>query len=156
MICGAHVVDEQTGRCVHVADDGGEPAVVPEIADGEAAGGLRSGDAWAGAGGDVGEGAVAIVVIKDARLLKSAAEMLAVDFGIDVSIDEEQVGPAIVIEIEKHGAPSEIFGVEAESHWESDIIESAIAVIPIERGGVVRKICFEDVELAVAVVIGNG
>ena len=115
VIGGRKVVDEKAGRSVHVADDGGELAIVPEIADGEAARRTRSGDSGTGVRGDVGEGGVAVVVIKDARFLEIAAEMLAIDFGIDVAIDEEKIGPAVVIEIEEHGAPPEVFGVEAET-----------------------------------------
>jgi hypothetical protein len=152
----ANVVDEEAGRRVHVADDGGEAAIVPQIADGEAARRIYRGDAGASVGGDVGESGVAIVVIKDAGFLESAAEMLAVDFGVDVAIDEKKIGPAVVVEIEKHRTPSEIFCVEAKAGGISDVVESSIAVVAIESGGVVGEICFEDVQLAVTVEVGDG
>src|ERR1700722_3144234 len=150
----ASIVDEQAGWAVHVADDGGEAAVVPQITDGQAPRRIHGGDAGGGIGGNVGEGAVTIVVIKDARFLESAAQMLAVDFRIDVAVDEEEIGPAVIVEVEEHGAPAEVFGVEAQAGGIGDVVESAVAVVAIESGGVVGEICFEDVELAVAVVIG--
>ena len=131
-------------------------AVVPQIADGKTTRRIYRGDAGSGVGGNVGEGAVAIVVIEDARFLKGAAEMLAVDFGVDVAVDEKKIGPAVVVEIEKHGAPAEIFGVEAEAGGIGDVVEGAVAVVAIERRGVVGEIGFEDIELAVAVVVGDG
>jgi len=155
MICGAHVVDEETGRGVHIADDGGEASVVPEIADGQAARRIYGGDARTGVGGNVGERAVSVVVIKDARFLEGAAEMLAVDFGVDVAVDEEEIGPAVVVEVEEHRAPAEIFGVEAEASGISNIVKSAVAIVAIESRGVVGEIGFENVEVAVAVVVGD-
>src|SRR5690348_12262813 len=156
VIGSVHVVDEEAGRGIHVADDGGEAAVVPEIADGEAARRIWGGDTWAGVSGDVGESGIAVVVIKDARFLEGAAEMLAIDFWIDVAVGEEEIGPAVVIKVEEHGAPAEVFGVEAEAGGESNVVESAVAVVAVERGSVVREIGFEDVEVAVAVGVGDG
>ena len=133
VIGGANLIDKEAGRGVHVADDGGKFAIVPEIADGEAARRFRHGDARAGGCGNVSERAVAIVVIENARLLVIAAEMLHVHFGIDVAVDEEQIGPAVVVKIEEHGAPAEILRVQAEAGGKGDIVEGAVAVAAIER-----------------------
>ena len=43
---------------------------------------------------------------------------VAVDLGIDVAIHQNQVGPAVVVEIEKHRAPAEILRVQAEARSE--------------------------------------
>ena len=95
-------------------------------------------------------------MIEDARFLEGAAEMLAVDFGVNVSVYKKNIGPAIAVEIEEHSAPAEVFGVESEAGGVGDVVESAVAVVTIESGGVVGEIGFEDVEFAVAVVVGDG
>src|SRR5580704_16807362 len=82
--------------------------------------------------------------------------MLFVYFGIDVAVDQQEIGPTVIVEIEKHGAPAEILGVQAEAGVKSDIVEGAIAVVAIERGSVVGEIGFENVQVAVAVEIRNG
>ena len=113
-------------------------------------------DGRAGNQRNIGECAVAIVVIEDARLLKIAAEMILVHFGINVAVDKQQIGPAIVVKIQKHRAPAEILGVQTEAGGESHIVKVAIAIVAIERGSVVGEIGFENIELAVAVEIGDG
>src|SRR5436309_14947521 len=46
--------------------------------------------------------------------------------------------------------------MQAEAGGEGGVGEGAVAVVVVERGSVIGKICLEDVEPAVAVVIGNG
>src|SRR5260370_27944300 len=46
--------------------------------------------------------------------------------------------------------------MEAKAGGEGGVVKSAIAVVAIERSGVVGEIGFENIELAVAVVVGNG
>ena len=87
--------------------------------------------------------------------MKIAAEMLGVDLGIDVTVYEQEVGPTVVVEIEKHGAPAEVLGVQAETRGVGDVVESAVAIVAVERGGVVGEVGFENVEAAVAVVVGG-
>ena len=104
---------------------------------------FRRGDAGTGVGGDIGKSTVAVVVVENARFLKGTAEMLAIHFRVDVAIDEENIGPAVVIEVKEHGAPAEVFRVEAEAGGIRDVVECAVAVVAIESGGVVGEICFE-------------
>src|SRR5260370_17943742 len=46
--------------------------------------------------------------------------------------------------------------MEAKAGGEGGVVKSAIGVVAIERSGVVGEIGFENIELAVAVVVGNG
>src|ERR1700730_98307 len=82
--------------------------------------------------------------------------MLAIHFGIDVSVDEQEIRPAAVIEIEKHGAPAEILRVQAEAGVEGDIVKGAVPIVAVERGSIVGKIGFKNVQVTIAVEIGNG
>src|SRR5437016_2000929 len=45
--------------------------------------------------------------------------------------------------------------MQAEAGGEGGVGEGAIAVVVVERGSVVGEICLEDVEPAIAVVVGN-
>ncbi len=94
-------------------------------------------------------------MIEDARFPEIAAEMLAVDFGIDVAVDEEQIGPAVIVEIEKHDAPAEILRVQSKPGGKGFVVEGAVAVVAVKRGSVVGEIGFEKVEFPVAVIIRN-
>src|SRR5580700_3632944 len=61
VVCAVNFIDEEAGRGVHVTDYRREPAVVPQIADGQAARRIKGSDAGTGVDGNVGEGAVAVV-----------------------------------------------------------------------------------------------
>src|SRR5271154_6679017 len=62
MIGSTDLVDEKTGRRVHVADHRGKFAFIPKIADREAARGTVHGNAGPGGGGNVVESAVPQIV----------------------------------------------------------------------------------------------
>src|SRR5260370_17327646 len=82
--------------------------------------------------------------------------MLLVHFWVDVSVHQQQVGPAIVIEVEEQGVPSEILGVESQSGGERNVVKCSISVVTIERGSVVGKIGAKNVQLAVTIEISDG
>src|SRR5579864_87367 len=75
---------------------------------------------------------------------------------VDMAVDQEKIRPAIIVEVEKHGAPTEIASMSAESGRIGYIGEGSVAVVVIERRGVVGKVGAEEIEIAVAVVVGNG
>src|SRR4029077_10238078 len=59
-------------------------------------------------------------------------------------------------EIEKHRAPAQILSVQAEPGAIGDIVERAVAIVAIQGRGIVGKISLENVQLAVAIEIGDG
>ena len=71
--------------------------------------------------------------------------MLTIDFRIDVAIHQQQIGPAVIIEIQKHRSPAQILGVESKARRSGCVGERAATVIFVKRGCVIRKICFENV-----------
>src|SRR5689334_2932493 len=81
--------------------------------------------------------------------------MLFIDFRIDVSVYQQEIGPPIVIEIEKHCPPSEILCVKAEAGWSRHVIERPVAIVLIESRRIVRKVSFENIEPAIAVVVSD-
>src|SRR2546425_10566760 len=133
-----------------------EIAVIVEIAEGAAARGDGNGDAGAGLAGDVGEAAVAEIFVEQLLLRVAGFGLELLDLGIDVTVADENVGPAVVVHVEKAAAPAEILRVRAESGGESGVLEIGAAEIAIERGRVAGEIGFDDVEIAVEIVIDSG
>ena len=87
------------------------------------------------------------------RIAGFGAQLL--DFGINVAVADEDVGPTVVIHVEKSATPAEKLGVRAESGSESGVLETGSAEIVVERRRVAGKICFDDVEVAVEIVVGR-
>src|SRR5260370_34634848 len=112
VVAVARVVDQKRRRSVHVADDCGHAAIIPQVADRQTARRTYGRDCETHGPANIREGSVAIVVIENPGLLEVAAEMLAIHFGVDVAVGEEQIGPAVVVEIEKRNAPAEVLRVE--------------------------------------------
>ena len=155
MVGRPNLVYQQTGRFIHVADHRRHLAIVPEIPHSEPARRSVRDDAGASIGGDVGKRAVAKIVVENARLFVVAAKMLLVDLGIDVPIHQQQIRPPIVIEVEKHRSPSQIFGVEAKPSRGSHIVECSIAVVAIEGRSIVGKVRLENVKAPITVVVAD-
>src|SRR5439155_1951390 len=51
--------------------------------------------------------------------------------------------------------PAQILGVQSKPRGKGLIVKRAVAVVVVKRGGVVREIGFEKVELPVAVIVRN-
>ena len=113
---------EEIGRVVQVVDDDVDVAVVVEVGEGGAAAGLRRRDRRAELLADVGEASVAQVAIHDLALFVAGFGLELADFRIDVAVDEEQIEPAVAVEIEKADAPAEPPRVEAEAARERAIL----------------------------------
>src|SRR6185369_14802508 len=69
---------------------------------------------------------------------------------------QQQVGPSVIVEVEEHGAPSQITRVQAEAGGEGHVVEGAVAVVAIQGGSVIGKIGLENIQPPVAVVIADG
>src|SRR5215469_16742856 len=79
----------------------------------------------------------------------------AIYFRVDMAISHEQVRPTIVVNIDEESPPSQELLTGSKSREISDVSESAIAVVVIQRGSFVRKIRSNNVQPAVAIVV-NG
>src|SRR5689334_425066 len=78
------------------------------------------------------------------------------NFWINVSVGDENVRPAIVIIIEETSTPAQVFDVRAESSVERPKAKVSIALIAVEVRHVVLKVCLQDIQPAVTVVISGG
>ena len=156
MVGVAGQVDEEHGAVGEVVDDGFEASVVEEVGDGEAAAGARFGEGWAGGFADVFELAVAQIAVEEAGFAVGGAEFGGVDFGVDVAVDDQEVGPAVVVDVGEHGSPAEGVGVDAETGGEGGVGEGAVGIVAVEGCGVVGEVGLEEVDAAVSVVVGGG
>src|SRR5664279_104064 len=75
---------------------------------------------------------------------------------INMSIGENEVGPTVIVEIKKHGAPTQILRVLVKTGSEGDVRKNSVSVVTVQGGRVVGEVSFEKIQPAVTVVIGDG
>src|SRR5262245_20962610 len=93
------IYTEEIRNVVHVVDDDIDIAVVVEVGEGGAAARLGNGHRRSELLGDVTEAAVAQIPVDDLALFVTSFGFDALDFGIDVAVDEEQIEPAVRVEV---------------------------------------------------------
>src|SRR5215471_16205361 len=71
-----------------------------------------------------------------------------------MAVADQDVGPAVVVHVEKPASPPEILGMESQTGGESCVLEVGSALIVIERRRISCEICFYDVEVAIEIVVG--
>src|SRR4029077_14417223 len=120
-----------------------------------AATGESLGDARAHFRGDILEMAIAEVFVDQAWILEGLSGVVALNLRVDVAIDLNDVGPAVIVVIDEAAAPRDILIVDANPGGKGSVAEGSIAVVVIEVAGVVGEVCFENVEPAIAVVVGH-
>ena len=52
-------------------------------------------------------------------------------------IDQQQIGPAVIVKIHKHSAPAEILCVQPKSGGISHVIKRAVAIVAVKRSRIV-------------------
>src|SRR5512140_1749223 len=70
-----------------------------------------------------------------------------------MAIADEDVGPAVVVEVNEANSPSEKTRVLAQPGLERLIVESHLAQISVKTGCIAREVCFHQVEVAIAIVV---
>src|SRR5256885_328471 len=118
------VAADELWRSVDAIDDEVEIAVIVEVAEGTAARGGGSRNSSARGERDVFEVAVAQIAIEKFALWVTGFGGELFDFGIDVTVADEDVRPTIVVKIEKAAAPAEILRVLAEAGLERGVFKS--------------------------------
>src|SRR5580704_11505672 len=88
-------------------------------------------------------------------ILESLTGGVAFNLRVHVAVNLEKILPAIIVVIEEAAAPRDVLIVDANSGGKRNIVESAVSIVVVEVASVVGKVCFENVEPAVAVVIGH-
>ena len=70
---------------------------------------------------------------------------MPVNLGVNVTIDLEDVRPAVIVEIDKSASPSDILIIDSYPRRKRDITECAVRVVVIEVASVVREVRLEDI-----------
>src|SRR6266581_7951425 len=90
-------------------------AIIVEIRGGHAVAIERGNDAWTSIEGDVFEFPVVLVPVKHFAFTEGTVEAVRIHLGIHVPIGHEQIRPAVVVDVDKEGAPTQKLGVNTES-----------------------------------------
>ena len=131
-------------------------AVIVKITEGAAARSGRGHDGGTRLLRDVIETAVAQILVQQFLLRVAGFGLELFDFGIHVAVANQNVGPAVIVGVEKSAAPAEELRVTSKAALKGGVFEHATADVVIERGGVAGKIRFYDVEISIEIVVGRG
>src|ERR1700738_3762894 len=71
-------------------------------------------------------------------------------------VANQNVGPALIIHIEKTAAPAKILRMLSQPALVSCVLERTAAQISVKRRRVARKIGLHQIKIAVEIVIGRG
>src|SRR5947199_153329 len=81
---------------------------------------------------------------------------MSLEFGIEVSIELQDVRPAVIIVINEAATPSNVLVVDADARGECNVTKGSVAVVVIEVARVVGEVGLENIKPSVAVIIGDG
>ena len=73
-----------------------------------------------------------------------------------MAVANQDVSPAVIVEVEKAAAPAKILRVLAKTALKRGVFEACPAEIAVERWSVASKIGFDEVEIAIEIIIGCG
>ncbi|KXJ04391.1 hypothetical protein AC249_AIPGENE23147, partial [Exaiptasia diaphana] len=152
-------VAKHLGSAVEIADDHIEPAVVVEISDrGASAHGLLA--HWIlWAADDFVKGPVTTIVEQHPSLTirGRCLELDLIDLGVDMTVDQEEIQPAVVVHVEERGAPAHISNAHRRGLGaEGGVAEVAPFVIVVERVVFLGKVGDEEAQPTLVAVITHG
>ena len=120
-------------KIVDGVDDHIDVAVIVEIAESTAPRRHRRGDTRPGVEGNVVKAPVAQILVEQLALRVACFRFELLDFGIYMAVANQDVGPAVVVEVEKATAPAKILRVLAEAALKCGVLEISPAEIAIEK-----------------------
>src|SRR5437762_8764657 len=156
IISSSRIAAQKLGIIVHRVDYHVDIAVVVKISESAATGSDRLGDARSALHRDIFEAAVSQVSIEQLALRISGFGFELLDFWIYMPVTDQDVWPAIVVHIKKSAAPAKVLRVRAEAGGKSWIFKIRAAEVVIKRRRVAREISFNDIEIAVHIVVSRG
>src|SRR5207302_2182572 len=89
------------------------------------------------------------------RVFESLTDLVSFNLRVNVSIDLNNVRPAIVVVIDKAAAPCNVTVVDSDAGRECSIGEGAVSVVVVEVASVVGKIGLENIEPSVTVIVAD-
>src|SRR5262245_5796930 len=82
-------------------------------------------------------------------------QLAARQLSVDMAIGDENVLPAVVVEVKKTDAETEIFTVDTQTGRQAGILKRSVTIIAVQRSDLIGKICADDIEPAIAIVVAN-
>src|SRR5260370_12464763 len=150
---GGLIAAEKLRHVVNAVDQHIDVAIVVEIAEGAAAAGYFFENPRSAIHRYICELAISQISIQDLALTISRLGIGLAYFWKNMTVAEEKVGPAVVVEIHEADAPAEKARILAEAGLACLIVENHLADIAIQAGGIYRETGFPQVEIAVAIII---
>src|SRR5258708_6353811 len=133
VVAGMRCIHQEAGHCVHIADEYRKLPIIPEIAHSQAARRGNRIDPWSGRRRYVRERSVAVVMIEKAWLPVLAAQVKFVHLRIDMSVGEDEIGPAIIVKVECGNAEGIVSIGLIDVSLGGDILESPVTAILIQN-----------------------
>src|SRR4030095_16904042 len=149
------LVAQQGGPGIQVVHDDVDVAVVVQITERASASVIFSHDSRSRLRGNVFEAALAQIAIENAALFVGDMQLAARQLSVDMAIGDENVLPAVVVEIKKADAETEIFAVDTQTGRQAGILKRAVTIIAVQGRDLIGKICADDIEPAVAIVVAD-
>src|SRR4051812_41650916 len=149
------ITAQQLGKAVDSVDHDIDVAVIVEISKCRATRSAWIRDPRASLKRYICEVAFPQVLIKQLALSIPRFRLELLYFWIDVTVANQNVGPAVVVKIKKSNAPAEELRVRAQSCRERCIFEICSALVVVKRRCVAGEVCFDDIEVPVHVIVGS-
>src|SRR5438552_4127718 len=125
----ARIAAQQLREVVDCVHHNVDVAVVIEVPKSTPARGRGCGDARTSLQRNVLETPVAQIAIEQFALRISRLRLQLLDFGINVAIAKQNVGPTIVIHVEKSAAPAQVLRVGAKTRRKRGILKISASEI---------------------------
>src|SRR5207237_9258101 len=113
------------------------------LTEGASTRGRGGGDSWTRPLGNIFETPVAQIAIEQLALRISRLCLQLFDFGIDVAIAKQDIGPSVVVHIEKSAAPAQVLRVFAQACSKRSILKISASEIVVEILLVSRQFGFD-------------
>src|SRR5205823_5286011 len=137
-----HVATDQLWRAVDSTDQHVHVAIVVEISKGAAAGGGWSLNGRAALQRNIFKFSITQVAIQQLALRIAGFGGQLLDFGINVAVANQNVGPAVVIHVEKPATPAQIAGVQSQAAFKGVIFEISVTPVAVQRMRITGEISF--------------
>ena len=115
---------------------------------------LAARDRRPGFRGHVLEAPVAQVPVEELRLPIGDVQLSTGQLRVDVAVGDEDIRPAVVVEVEEIDAEAEVLAVDAEPRLDARVDEAG-AVVAVQRGHLFGEVGPDDVEPAVGIVVAD-
>src|SRR5258706_5125657 len=152
----AAVISQQARCFVHVIDKDIDIAVVIKVSKSQATAGVARNRSRAGNFGHIFHLLSVQIAVENGALVVGGARNHTFDLRVNVSIDHENVGPAVIVIIEKADAPSHVLRVFLKPSGADVVLKRSVAIIVIEISRIFDEVGFHKIEIAVAVKVAGG